>query len=219
MAAFSAEASKIADDLFGQGHGFAVVVDPATGVGHRYDFGRYKDAERCEDNRWLSKAGVALAKKFGFGKDPDPAKNVEPEQWFANLGIHTMGITLYHQGRVRATVSPDGKITNLKQFCAGLKKPKDGAGGTDIVAVPVNNATAALQFAESIKGVCFPYAFPGAQFLTYKDTENCGTMAQKILMAGSPDMSVSIEAKTLVDTPDALYNTLVSGGTFQTCGF
>lgn len=220
VAALSAEASAVATKLFGQGHGFAVVIDPATGVGHRFDFGRYDDAKGCKDDRWLTSAGVAIAKKFGFGKDPDPSKNKEPEDWFAGLGIHTMGVTLYYQGRVKAVVSPDGKITNLKQFCAGLKIPKkDGAGGTQIVAVPVNNATAALQFGLSKVKQCIPYAFPGAQGLTWQDTENCGTMAQKILMAGSPDMSVSIEAKTLVDTPDALYNTLVSSGNFQTCGF
>jgi len=44
-------------------------------------------------------------------------------------------------------------------------------------------------------------------------------MAQKILEAGSPNMSVSVETKTLVDTPDALYNNLVSDVSLQTSGF
>lgn len=209
------EASAIATKMFGQGHGFAVVIDPSTGTGHRFDFGRYGEAASCKDDRWLTKAGVAIARKFGFGKSEDKS----PEEWFGDLGIHTMGVLKYHVGKVKAVVSPDGKITNLKQFCAGLKKSTDGSGGTDIVAVPVNDASAALSFAKSKLRVCIPYALPGAQGLTYKDTENCGTMAQKILMAGSPNMIISVETKTLVDTPDALYENLASSGTYQTCSF
>ena len=214
----SAAASAIADKLFGQGHGFAVVVDPSDGRGHRFDFGRYPEAETCEDKRWLTQAGVDLATRFGMGADPDPAKRKSPKQWFGGLGISTMGVLHHNVGRVKAVVGPDGQITNMKAFCAGLKISTDKSA-TQIVAVPVNNASGALQFAMSKKMKCFPYALPGAQVLTYKDTENCGTMAQKILMAGSPDMSVSIETKTLVDTPDALYDNLVSSGNFQTSGF
>jgi hypothetical protein len=213
------KASAIADKLFGQGHGFAVVVDPSNGRGHRFDFGRYPEAEKCEDTRWLTQAGVALATKFGMGNDPDPEKRKSPKQWFGGLGISTMGVLHHNVGRVPAVLGPDGQITNMKSFCAGLKIGTDKSGTTQIVAVPVNDAAGALQFAMSKKMVCFPYALPGAQVLTYKDTENCGTMAQKILEAGSPNMSVSIETKTLVDTPDALYNTLASGGTLQTSGF
>ena len=214
----SVVASTIADTLFGQGHGFAVVVDPSDGRGHRFDFGRYPEAETCEDARWLTQAGVDLATRFGMGADPDPAKHKSPKQWFGGLGISTMGVLHHNVGRVKAVVGPDGQITNMKAFCAGLKISTDKSA-TQIVAVPVNNASGALQFAMSKKMKCFPYALPGAQVLTYKDTENCGTMAQKILMAGSPDMSVSIETKTLVDTPDALYDNLVSSGNFQTSGF
>lgn len=214
----SAEASAIADKLFGQGHGFAVVVDPSNGRGHRFDFGRYPEAEQCEDDRWLTQAGVDLATRFGMGADPDPAKRKSPKQWFGGLGISTMGVLHHNVGRATAVLGPNGQITNMKAFCAGLKISTDKSA-TQIVAVPVNNASGALQFAMSKKMKCFPYALPGAQVLTYKDTENCGTMAQKILMAGSPNMSVSIETKTLVDTPDALYDNLVSSGNFQTSGF
>jgi hypothetical protein len=218
VALVSPAASAVADKLFGQGHGFAVVVNPSDGRGHRFDFGRYPEAEKCEDNRWLTQAGIDLATRFGMGADPDPEKRKSPKQWFNTLGISTMGVLHHNVGRVKAVVGPDGQITNMKAFCAGLKISTDKSA-TQIVAVPVNNASGALQFAMSKKMKCFPYALPGAQILTYKDTENCGTMAQKILMAGSPNMSVSIETKTLVDTPDALYANLVSSGNFQTSGF
>lgn len=215
----SAAASDIADSLFGQGHGFCVVVDPVSRLGHRFDFGRYPEAEKCPDDRWLTKAGIALAAKFGMGANSDPAKSKTPAQWFNSLGISTMGVLHHSVGRVAAVVGPDGKIANMKEFCAGLKKGTDVAGTTQLVAVPVNNVSGAMGFANARIMKCLPYALPGAQLLTYKDTENCGTMAQKILMAGAPDGLMSIEAQTLVDTPDALYNTLVRNKTLQTGAF
>jgi len=191
-------ASKAVTSLIGQGHGFAIVVDPNTKVGHRYDFGRYPEAAKCQDDRWLTKAGAAVAGKEAFNQ----------------AGIHTMGIALYKGGTVAAKVSTDGKqITNLSEFAKGIRKSNDSAG--DLVVIPVTDARAAFAFASSMVGKCFPYALPGFGFLTTGATMNCGVFAQKVLEAGKPAQALSVQENTLVDTPDALYNTAAGMG-FQT---
>lgn len=195
------DVSKAASALVGQGHGFAIVVDPVTKLGYRFDFGRYDEAKKCPDDRWITKAGNALAGKEAFGK----------------YGIHTMGITMRKSGKVAAQVSPDGKqITNLAQFAKSVRKADDSPG--NIVVIPVTNAAGALAYANSMVGKCFPYALPGFGVLTTASTLNCGTFAQKVLQAGAPEQVISVEARTLVDTPDALYNTAAGMG-YQTSTF
>jgi hypothetical protein len=199
----SSVASKAATALIGQGHASAIIVNPNTGKGYRFEFGRYDEARKCKDERWITQAGNAL-----FGEDS-----------FSEMGIHTMGVALSHPVGLAAKVSKDGnRIENLKEFCASSLWGKEKRGESDGVVIPVSDINAALAFAKSMVGTCFPYALPGAGFLTTQDTMNCGVFAQRVLQAGKPDQVISVQARTLFDTPDALYQTAAGMG-YQTAHF
>jgi len=192
--------SSFVGALIKQGHAFAIVVDPKTRMGHRYDFGRYPKAKDCKDDRMLSKAAEAA----GLGG-------------LLAKGIHTMGITMYTAGRVPAQISPDGKqILNLPQFLASVKSSKDSPG--QVAVVTVKNAAAAKAYADGMKGKCFPYALPGLGILTTADTMNCGVFAMRVLNNGIPDPAFAIDEGSLIDTPDAIYQNAASAG-YQTSNF
>lgn len=184
-----------------QGHAFVIVIDPQTKIGHRYDFGRYKEAHKCADDRLLSQA----------------AKAANLQALTDGAGLHTMGITIYQQGSVPAQISADGKhIINLPQFLGGIKRSDDAPG--NVVVIPVTDANAAKEYASKTVGKCLPYAIPGFSFLTLADTMNCGVFALRVLNAGAPKPGLPIAEKTTFDTPDALYQTAVGMG-FQSGAF
>jgi len=184
-----------------QGHAFVIVIDPQTKIGHRYDFGRYKEAHKCADDRLLSQA----------------AKMANLQALTDGAGLHTMGITVYQRGSVPAQISADGKhITNLPQFLGGIKRSDDAPG--NVVVIPVTDANSAKAYASKMVGKCFPYAIPGFSFLTLADTMNCGVFALRVLNAGAPKPGLPIAEKTTFDTPDALYQTAVGMG-FQSSAF
>lgn len=173
--------------LVAQGHAFAIVVDPKTRRAHRYDFGRYKAAEDCDDDRLLSR--FAQGSKLGAALDK---------------GIHTMGITMYVGGTVEAVISTDGRqITNLPQFLASVKRDKDSPG--EVVVITVGSAADAKAYADGMRGKCFPYALPGFGSLTSADTMNCGVFSARVLKAGGPNPPLAIDEEPLLDTPDAMF--------------
>jgi hypothetical protein len=187
--------------IINQGHAFVIVVDPQTKIGHRYDFGRYKEAHKCADNRLLSQA----------------AKAANLQAITDGAGLHTMGVTVYTKGSIPAQVSADGKhITNLPQFLGGIKRTDDSPG--NVVVIPVTDCNSARTYANNTVGKCSAYAIPGFSFLTSEDSMNCGIFALRVLNAGTPKPGLSIAEKTVLDTPDNLYQTLIKLG-FQTSAF
>lgn len=200
----SSGASKVVTALVGQGHASAIIVNPNTGKGYRFDFGRYKAAEKCPDDRWITQAGRAFMGKAQFDK----------------VGISTMGVAVANPVKVLAKVSKDGtKIENLAAFCGSSHWGDERAGESDAVVIPVTDINAALSYAQQQVGKCVPYAIPGAGFLSpMNETLNCGLFAQRVLQAGKPDQMISIETRTLFDTPDALYQSAAGMG-YQTAHF
>jgi hypothetical protein len=187
--------------LVGQGHAFAIVVDPKTKFGYRYDFGRYGKASECEDTRWITQKGTSL-----FGKEK-----------FQQMGLHTMGITKRIVGRVPAKISPDGKrILNLPQFLASTKYPDDTP--SEVAVVTVSNPAAAIAYANDMVGDCFPYAIPAFGWLTTRDTMNCGVFAARVLAAGVPNPAFALDEGTILDRPDVMYRTAAEKG-YQTGNF
>jgi hypothetical protein len=181
-----------------QGHAFVIIVDPKTRLGHRYDFGRYKEAESCKDDRLLTQAAQAA----GLGGA------------LQGTGLHTMGITLYLGGNVPAQISQDGKkILNLPQFVKSVKKQHDAPG--NVAVITVTDAAAARSYAESMKGKCYAYAIPGFGFMTAQDTMNCGVFVARVLAAGAPNPPLTIDESSLINTPDSMYQVAASAG-YQT---
>ena len=183
-----------------QGHAFAIVVDPKTRTAHRYDFGRYKEANSCKDDRLLTQAAQAA----GLGK-------------LFEMGLHTMGITMYVGGNVPAQISQDGKqILNLTQFLNSVRKPAEAPG--QVAVITVSNAAAAKAYADGMKGKCYAYAIPGLRFMSTQDTMNCGVFAARVLAAGSPNPPFAIDESLLFSTPDSMYKNAETAG-YQTIVF
>lgn len=177
------------ESTIGEGHAFVVIVDANTGKGTRYDFGIFKGAEKCKDDRWVQKAGQSL-----FGKSF--------KKYFA---FHTMGITMQYNCATRAKISKDGfQITNLKDFVNGCLQAFDKGPGSAAV-IPISNPSAALQYANSMVGKCHPYSLPSLPFL--ETGLSCGTFAVAVIDKGDPTGIFSIETLTAIDTPDSLYST------------
>ncbi len=192
--------SSFVGALIKQGHAFVIIVDPKTRLGHRYDFGRYPDAKKCKDDRLLTQA----ANQAGLGS-------------VIEKGLHTMGITMYKAGGVPAKISQDGKqILNLPEFLRSVRDPKDSAG--NVAVVTVKDANAAKAYADTMRGKCYPYALPGLGFMTTADTMNCGVFAMRTLNAGAPNPPLAIDEGSVIDTPDAMYQTAAAAG-YQTSKF